>query len=146
MIIDKQMPSRCYDCPCQKDTEMEEPYCGINEKEIDIDIFSTKPKWCPLKEEKEYRMLLNGQNKKGSFMAEIDTIINDMNEAITFVENRGYGGIANTMRCAMELLKKQTTMKPITIRKYQKCYSLKTTKFHKLSALNASEDGLPEDL
>ena len=40
-------------------------------------------------------------------MAELEKVIKDMNEAIVFVECRGYEGIANTIRDALELLKEQ---------------------------------------
>lgn len=45
-----------------------------------------------------------------------EKVIKEIKDGIAFAESRGFGGLANTMRDALELLKEREAVKPILIR------------------------------
>jgi len=46
-------------------------------------------------------------------MADRDNVIKALNEAISFVESRGYGGVAHAIHDALELLKESEPVAPM---------------------------------
>lgn len=62
IIVLDEIPSRCSECPCCQYEGQYDRSCGENGEDIDVDWYSDKPDWCPIKEMPEKKEIKDAVN------------------------------------------------------------------------------------
>ena len=71
IIVLDEIPKRCSECPCCQYEGQYDRSCGENGEDIDVDWYSQKPDWCPIKkiperlEELKQPHSINDYQRKG---------------------------------------------------------------------------------